>query len=465
MSQKSSRMPRIMIAAPRSGSGKTMLTCGLLMALKCRGLKVQAAKCGPDYIDPMFHKKVLGIPTGNLDTFFTDEETTSRLLAARAKDGDITVIEGVMGYYDGVGGVSETASTYDVARATRTPVILVVDGKGASVTLAAVIKGIINFREDGGIKGILLNRVSDGYYERIREMIERECKIPVLGHIPDLPQLAVPSRHLGLVAPEEIGEFRAWAERMAGHIEKYVQVEEILRIASTAEALEIPDEESKPEVVRIGMAVDEAFSFCYEENKRLLGKLGASLVEFSPIHDATLPGNIDGLILSGGYPENFAGELSKNRSMRDAVFKACREGIPVLAECGGFLYLQKRIQDGEGKWHDMVGVLDGEGFPTQKLCRFGYIEGKIRTRGLLGKEGETIRGHEFHYWDCTECGSGFVAEKPMSGRSYSVMVHTETMAAGFPHFYYYSNPKMLQNFIDACVAHRVKRSGVLNEKD
>lgn len=450
MTQKNNTMPRLLLAAPKSSSGKTLFTCGLLTALKRRGLSVQAAKCGPDYIDPMFHKNVLGVPTGNLDTFFTDEETTRKLLAMRAKDADITVLEGVMGYYDGLGGMSEKASTYDVAKVTQTPVILIVDGKGASVTLAAVIKGIIGFRRESGIKGIILNRVSDGYYGRIREVVERECDVPVLGHIPDVSELVIPSRHLGLVAPEEIKAFQRWSGLAADYIQRYVDVEELLKIAANAEYIETVEQTESEEKVRIGIAKDEAFSFCYEENKMLLKSLGARLVEFSPLHDKELPQNLDGIILSGGYPENFAKELSANISMREMILKKIQAGMPVVAECGGFLYLQKRLKSADGAWHDMVGALSGEGYPTGKLCRFGYLEGKLLKSGLLGEAGDVIRGHEFHYWDCTECGSDFMAEKPLSKRSYPVMVHTKTMAAGFPHFYYYNNPKMVKNFIRAC---------------
>lgn len=458
------KMPRILFAAPKSGSGKTMLACGLIEICKRRGAKVAAFKCGPDYIDAMFHRKVLGVTSGNLDTFFTDRETTRYLLSRKAEKADITVLEGVMGYYDGLGGQSEHASTYEVAKVTDTPVILVVDAKGASVSLAAVIRGIMEYRDDSAIRGIILNRVSAGYYERLKELIERECQTEVLGYLPELSEGTVPSRHLGLFVPEEIKDFEKWVGQIADAMEKTIRIERILAIAKEAK----PCFGKEPEIpalthkVRIAVAEDEAFSFHYAENLQLLEQMGAELVFFSPLHDAALPEEADGLLLPGGYPENYVKDIADAESIRNSVKEACQQGMPCLAECGGFLYLQKELEGEQGERGKMAGVFSGRGFRTEKLCRFGYVTLELVSGGLLGDTGQQLRGHEFHYWDCTENGTDCIAKKPLNGAEYSCMVHTKSMAAGFVHLYYYSNPDMLYQFLLACESFRTARQAKKN---
>ena len=455
------KMPRLVFAAPKSGSGKTMVTCGMRELGRRRQLKTASFKCGPDYIDPMFHRKVLGIPSGNLDTFFTDQETTRYLLAEKAKNADITILEGVMGYYDGLAGKSEAASTYEVARVTETPAILIVDAKGASVSLAAVIRGIIDYRKDSKIAGILLNRISAGYYPRLKNLIEDECCLPVLGYLPDMPDLRVPSRHLGLIAPDELSAFKQWISRIADEMEKTVDMEGLLKIARSAPEIKgkEPFIKKLPHPVKIAVAKDEAFSFYYSENLDLMEKMGAEIIPFSPIHDEKLPEDVDGLLLGGGYPELYGKELEKAVSMRKSVREACRDHMPVLAECGGFMYLQKELWAREGIRYQMAGVLEGKAVPSDKLCRFGYIEASAKRAGVLGQaaEEEKVRGHEFHYFDCTENGNGFRIEKPLSDRTYESMVYTGSMAAGFPHFYYYSNPEMLYQFLVKCLSYRAGR--------
>lgn len=484
------KTPRILFAAPKSGNGKTTITCGTIELLKRRNQKVASFKCGPDYIDPMFHRRVLGISAGNLDTYFTGAALTRKILMKQAQNADITVIEGVMGYYDGLGGQSEAASTYEVAKVTKTPVILIVDAKGASVSLAAVIKGLVEYKVDSGISGIILNRVSAGYYDRIKKVIETACKIPVLGYLPEMKELVVPSRHLGLVAPEEMTAFKEWITVIADALERTVDMETLLEIANSAkdlsemdmagsESMDLSEMMNNGEVdvyrdddlmrneklprltspVRLAVARDEAFSFYYSENMELLQEMGAELVEFSPVRDRALPDNVDGLILGGGYPENFAKELEANSSMRNSVKKACKMNMPCLAECGGFLYLQQELEGSDGQVYHMAGVLPGKGFRTEKLCRFGYMQGKSRYAGVMGKQGTVLKGHEFHYWDCTENGEDFAAEKPVTvKRPYSCMVHTNTMLAGFPHFYYYSNPQAVYQFLLQCQKYQAGRN-------
>lgn len=433
--------PRVMFAATRSGSGKTTVTCGVLAALKKQNIKVQAYKCGPDYIDPMFHRTVLGIDTGNLDTFFADADAIGRILARDTKEADLVVMEGVMGYYDGVGGTTTMASSYELSKVTKTPVILVVDAKGASVTLAAIIRGIMEYKKDSRIAGVILNRVSPMFYSRIKHVIEAECGISVLGYLPGNASFAVPSRHLGLLQPDEMLKQRDWVETVAEAARKTIDIDGILEIAAQAEMLQIQKatgetEKSKfPAGYRIGVARDAAFSFYYRENLRMLEDMGATLVYFSPLTDAHVS-EVDALIFGGGYPELYAKQLYENQSMRASVWQALEAGMPCHAECGGFLYLGKSLADAEGNVYEMVGFLDGAGFRTERLQRFGYVELAPQEADAFAVN-TVLRGHEFHYWDSTDCGDACLAWKPLSKqKTYPCMVKKKGTFAGFPHLYY-----------------------------
>ena len=433
--------PRVMFAATRSGSGKTTVTCGVLAALKKQNIKVQAYKCGPDYIDPMFHRTVLGINTGNLDTFFADADAIGRILARDTKDAELIVMEGVRGYYDGVGGTTTMASSYELSKVTKTPVVLIVDAKGASVTLAAIIRGIMEYKKDSRIVGVILNRVSPMFYSRIKHVIETECGIPVLGYLPEDASFAVPSRHLGLLQPDEMQKQRDWVETVAKAARKTIDIDGILEIAAQAEMLQIQKatgetEKSKfPAGYRIGVARDAAFSFYYRENLRMLEDMGATLVYFSPLTDAHVS-EVDALIFGGGYPELYAKQLYENQSMRASVWQALEAGMPCHAECGGFLYLGKSLADAEGNVYEMVGFLDGAGFRTERLQRFGYVELAPQEADAFAVN-TVLRGHEFHYWDSTDCGDACLAWKPLSKqKTYPCMVKKKGTFAGFPHLYY-----------------------------
>ena len=503
---------KIVIAADRSGAGKTTVSCGLLAVLKKRSVKVQSFKCGPDYIDPMFHRRVLGVPSGNLDSFFTDDVTLRRIFRARVVESgaELALVEGVMGYYDGLGGVSSRASTWEIAHILDAPTILVLDAKGASVSIAALVRGMMQFKEErevqSGIRGLILNRVSPMFYPRLKSVIEAYCPgIEVLGYLPELPELQVPSRHLGLVEPAEIEDFQRWTERVAAQMEESVEVERLLEIAgvdvlnipqtqgnaafvqpvtcramededserSTVEAeisgtdavLAAPDKASSAmnglkcraraleRPVRIAVSEDEAFNFTYEENRALLRQRGAELVPFSPLHDAALPADTDGLLLSGGYPELYKDALHANASMRASVAEAVKQGLPTIAECGGYMYLLDAIEQ-----VPMCGVLTGDAERKPRLVRFGYVEAETRRDSVLGPAGTVLRGHEFHRYDCDFNGADCTLTKPAAGhgraatsaRSYEGIYLTDSLAAGFPHFYYWSNPAALTHFLDAC---------------
>ncbi len=433
--------PRVMFAAMRSGSGKTTVTCGVLAALKKQNIKVQAYKCGPDYIDPMFHRTVLGIDTGNLDTFFAGIDAIGHILVRDLRDAEMCVMEGVMGYYDGVGGTTTMASSYELSKVTETPVVLIVDAKGASVTLAAIIRGIMEYKKDSRIAGVILNRVSPMFYSRLKQVIETECGIPVLGYLPEDASFAVPSRHLGLLQPDEMQKQRDWVETVVEAVTKTIDINGIFEIAAQAETLQIQKpadvrQDCKfPSGYRIGVARDAAFSFYYRENLRMLEDMGAEIVYFSPLADAHVP-KVDALIFGGGYPELYAKQLYENRSMRASVWQALESRMPCHAECGGFLYLGKSLADAEGNVYEMVGFLDGAGFRTERLQRFGYVELAPQDAGVFAVN-TVLRGHEFHYWDSTDCGDACLAWKPLSKqKTYPCMVKKKGTFAGFPHLYY-----------------------------
>lgn len=451
---------RVLLCAPKSGSGKTMITCGIITLLKKKGLNVAAFKCGPDYIDPMFHRQVLGVPSGNLDTYFTEPETLRYLLKQKAEKADITVIEGVMGYYDGLGGIKPEASAYDVSRVTKTPTILVIDGKGSSLSLTAIVKGFKEFKEDSNIQGVILNRTNGMIYERLKEVIEEETGVKALGYVPEIKDLEVPSRHLGLVAPEEIKSFQTWSETLAEAMGDTLDIDGIIALSKEAPivegtAPEIPKlaYSDGQEKLKVGVAFDAAFSFYYTENFELMEQMGAEIVRFSPIEDKAIPEGVSALMFGGGYPEIYAKELSENTSMLESIRSAIKGGMPCIAECGGFMYLNKSLEDADGVKHELVGALEGDAFPVNKLGRFGYIEATAENDGLLAKKGESIRGHEFHYWDCTENGTDFTAAKPVGKRSWQCIFQTDTFEAGFPHFYFYNNPKMLSRYLEAAQAY------------
>ena len=454
-------IPGILFTAPASGSGKTTVVCGILQALINRGYRPVSFKCGPDYIDPMFHSQVLGTPSVNLDSFFAGEDTLKYLYARHAAEGDFAVLEGVMGYYDGLGGTSTRASAYDIARITGLPSVLIVDCRGMSLSIGAVISGYVNFREDSHIRGVILNRLSPMLWGRMKSLLEAETGIPVLGYIPKDEQLTVASRHLGLVLPEEVEDLQAQVNRLALKMEETLDLDRLIEIADEAPPLERTPHPAKDLIerisgensgrcVRIAAAKDEAFCFYYRDNLELLEDMGARIEYFSPLRDRKLP-ECDGLILPGGYPELHAEDLEKNDSMRASVREALKNGLPCMAECGGFMYLQQTIEDMDGHVRRMAGVLEGDCIRTRSLNgRFGYIELETSEDGLAGKDTGLIRGHEFHYYDSSHCGDAFTARKPLAGRSWPCMVMTDTMLAGYPHLYYYSNPKAAARFIGAC---------------
>ena len=444
-------VPRLLLAAPASGSGKTTLTCALLRVLERRGLSPCAFKCGPDYIDPMFHRSVLGLPSRNLDLFFSSPDEVRRNLALGAQGRGAAIIEGVMGYYDGVGG-GERASSWHVAQVTQTPTILVAEPKGSALTLAAVLQGLARFRQPSQVAGVLLNGTTPAMAARLSQDIQRETGLPVLGCLPRLPECSIPSRHLGLYTPGEIQDLGERVEKLADALEQYADVDRLLELTQSAPPLEIPEEQEAPEVPAgiLAVAWDEAFCFYYQENLELLKRCGLAIVKFSPLSDKQLPEGTCGVYLGGGYPELYAQMLSENVSMRKALREAAEADMPILAECGGFLYLQQTLEDSQGKVWPMAGILDGAGYRTGRLQRFGYVTLHSLEDSAYLRSGETVAAHEFHRWDCTQNGQACLAQKPESEKHWNCLSCKGNLLAGFPHLYLPSCPQVARRFSDAC---------------
>lgn len=459
-------IPGILFAAASSGCGKTTITCGALRAWQRKGLKIKAWKCGPDYIDPMFHKQVLGIPGGNLDSFFLSKEALKAQYQQKNVGFDLAVMEGVMGYYDGLGGISTQASTYEVAQAADVPVILILDGKGASLSLAAMLRGFLQYQKDSHIVGVILNRTSPMIGARLKPVLEAEG-VKYLGCVPVSKEIQFDSRHLGLVMPEEVPQIQKQLDEIADLLEESVDLDGILELArSYAEKVENNEDAGLAKCqtsmetpaaglftesrnpLRIAVARDEAFCFYYQENMEILESLGVELIPFSPIHDQELPAKISGVILGGGYPENYAKALSENTSMLASIRQAWENKMPFLAECGGFLYLHRELEGSDGIFYPLAGVIPDKAWKTNRLGRFGYIT-------LTPDHPDTclirkIKGHEFHYWESGDCGTCWTAKKPLSDRSWSCVHSEQGQIAGFPHLYYPSAPEFAEQWLEMC---------------
>lgn len=449
-------MRRLMLAAMHSGAGKTAVTCGLLAALQARGLAVRAFKCGPDYIDPMFHTRVLGVESRNLDLFLQGEAGVRAALggaAAEAPEG-VAVLEGAMGFYDGIAGRSD-ASAWALADATATPVVLVLRPKGASLTLAAQVKGVQGFRPNSRIAGLLLNDCKPMLAAHLKPVLEQETGLPVLGYLPPMPQAELASRHLGLLTAAEVEDFAARFAAIAAQMERTVDLDALLALAGTAPPLCAPSAAGLPAPrCRIAVARDEAFCFYYVGSLDALRVAGAEPVFFSPLRDAALPQGIGGLYLGGGYPELHARALSQNEAMRRAIRAAVASGLPTVAECGGFLYLQAALQDADGQSWPMAGVLPGHGIRTDRLQRFGYTMLTAQGDSLLLRAGERVPAHEFHYWDSTANGDAFAAQKPagpygQTPRRWRCGFAGPSLYAAFPHLHLGGTLPLAERFAGA----------------
>ncbi len=458
-------MIELMVTAMASGSGKTMLSCGLLKVLQNKGYHPCAFKCGPDYIDPMYHRAVEGIQSHNLDLFLMREDEGALTAHYRKylAGHDAAVIEGVMGYYDGLGGVSERASSYAAGKALGIPALLVISPQKNSLSLAAQVRGMLDFRPHSNIRALLFNCCTESTYLMLKGVTERETGLPVLGFIPPMREAALESRHLGLLTAGEIADLAIRLDKVAEQIEKSVDIDKLCKLFTTndlkeapplgkAEAPVLPPGASlspRQAPVRIAVAKDEAFCFLYEESLDLLRDLGAEPVFFSPLHDYALPYGCGGMILPGGYPELFAAELSGNLSMKASVRDALASGMPCVAECGGMMYLQEEMEGAGGQHYPMAAFLPGTAVKKERPVRFGYSYLEADADSLLFRKGESIPVHEFHYYDTDNNGSALRSVKPLTKKSWDCCFADGQLYAGFPHLYLAGSPVLAHRFTEA----------------
>ncbi len=452
-------MKSIVIAAPLSGSGKTTVTIGLMECLRRRGLKVAPFKVGPDFIDPGYHRLVTGRPSLNLDSWICTPDTVQEMFTEFSRGSDIAVIEGVMGLFDGINGRSEEGSTAQIAKLTRSTVFLVVDAKGYARSVAALLAGFMEFDPELRIGGVIFNNVASENHARVlREAVETNLpSLHVLGCIPRDRFLNLPSRHLGLLTAEDADLSEEFLDRLVEVIRKSVDLGFLWASASAGEIVDLPPRApAPPQSVRIAVARDAAFCFLYEYNLRLLTEAGAELVEFSPLADSTLPEGISGIYLPGGYPELHAKTLAANAPMLAAVRDAVEDGMPVYAECGGFIYLTMGVFDDIGDVESLnrfAGIFPVTTCLLEKRKALGYREVSLRGACILGPEGAVARGHEFHYSEMTEMPADF--ERLYQVRKGSSDLGTEgyrykNCLASYIHLHFGSNPGMAAALVASC---------------
>jgi len=438
--------PAVIVAGTHSGCGKTTLTLGIMAALRGRGVEVQPFKCGPDFIDPTLHRQITGRISRNLDVRMCGADFVRRTFAAHAPAAGISVIEGVMGLFDGGHG-----SAAHLAALLGVPVLLVVDVRSAAESVAAVIKGFETLEQGIRVGGVIFNRVgSPRHLQLITEAVRNHCRAEIIGALPRDSGISLPSRHLGLHMGPEMDLDQ---ERLAALIKDHLDLDGLLQLASTVTA-ECKASEPKGAAgksqpapsVRLGLARDEAFCFYYQDNLDMLQQAGAVIVPFSPLHDDNLPENLDGLYLGGGYPELHASLLADNASMREDILHFSRSGRPVYAECGGFMYLSESIVDSHGMEYPMAGVYPVRATMGKGLRRLGYREATMQVSTLLCRKGDICYGHEFHYSEIdpmpAQVERAFVLA---DGRSEGYIINNTL--AGYVHLHWGRTPDAARRFV------------------
>lgn len=392
-------MKKILIAGTNSGVGKTTISLGIMQALTKRNLKVQPYKVGPDYIDPSYHTFITGRDSRNLDSYMLDDEKIKYIFKNASKDADISVIEGVMGLYDGFGIDLNSCTSSYTSKILKSPVILVINGKAMSSSAAAMVLGYKELDKEVNIKGVIVNNVkTKNHYELIKEAVEKYCNVEVLGYFPPNEKFKLDSRHLGLVPSVEIEALTEKFYDLGSEIEKYINIDRLIEISESEEIEtsfelnELPKFKSKS----IAVAYDKAFNFYYKENLELLNQMNIEIKTFSPLYDEIVP-KADCIYIGGGFPEIFAKELGINKKMRESIKKAHEDNIPIYAECGGLMYLGEKLLDLDGNEYEMVGIFEGISNMTKSLKRFGYCDGIAKVDTVLSNKGDIIKGHEFHH--------------------------------------------------------------------
>lgn len=444
-------IPRIVVAGTQSGVGKTTVVSGLLAVLRARGLCAQPYKVGPDYIDPGYHSIAAGRPCHNLDSWLMPEERMISMFARTSADADIAIIEGVMGLFDG--GRGGIASTAEIAKRFDAPVVLVVNARSAGDSVAATVLGFLRYDSDVCIAGVIVNQLgSESHAQIVCEAIER-IGVPVVGKLFRDEGLFVPERHLGLVPVTE-NETGPVMHRILDVISRGLDIGKILTLARQAKPLRLPDlQKHVPDSsVRIGIARDEAFSFYYPESMAVLEELGAELIEFSPLRDTELP-NVDGLILGGGFPEMYLEQLSANKPMLRGIRQAAEAGMPLYAECGGYMVLTSSVTDFAGKAYPMAEIVPGKCRMEHKLQTVGYIEARAKEDNLLCLAGEALRGHEFHFSKMEmnpDFQPAFRLCKNRNGVEYDGGYAKRNVLGSYLHIHFAGNMSAARRFINIC---------------
>lgn len=458
-------MQTFVIAAPASGSGKTTVTLALLAALRRRGLEVAPFKVGPDFIDPGYHALVTGVPSVNLDGWMCPAEFVRKSFARSSADSDVAVIEGVMGLFDGIDGVSDAGSTAQIAKELAAPVLLVVDARSQARSAAALVSGFAGFDPGVRVAAVVFNNVASANHERIlREALEAHLPgVALLGCLPRDKDLGIASRHLGLMTAEENPLSEAFLGHLVEVMERHLDLEALLDLAEVADAagdVAAPAAAvvGRPEPVRLAVARDAAFCFAYADNLRLLEESGAELCFFSPLSDACLPDRIGGIYLPGGYPELFAADLSANGSMRNAIRETVEAGMPVYAECGGFIYLSQGMEAG-GADNAFVGVFPVRTRMLPRRKALGYREIELMADGVIGTKGSVARGHEFHYSEMEEMPAALERLYRVSKRGADLGYEGyryKNCLASYIHLHFGSAPGIARQFVRHCRAYRTR---------
>jgi cobyrinic acid a,c-diamide synthase len=451
-------IPRIIIAGTNSGVGKTTIVTGILSVLKEKGLTVQSYKVGPDYIDPGYHQLASGKVAHNLDTWLIPTDKLVPIFAKTALGNDVVIIEGVMGLYDG--GRTGISSTAAIAKLLKAPVILVIDAKSMGESAAAIALGFKMYDQEVNLAGVIINRLGSRNHQNMICEALKKIKIPVLGCIYRNEALHMPERHLGLTPVTE-HDTHDIISQLQEQLSAQIDINELLKIAyhspEISNMLDIGN--NNPQLlpkVRIGVAQDEAFSFYYPESLDILKNLGAEIVSFSPIKDTELP-QVDGLLFGGGFPEMFVNELSDNHSMRQSIWQACQKGMPVYAECGGFMYLTKQIIDFTGQHYDMVGAIPAVCNMESKLQTVGYVEATALADSILCTAGDILRGHEFHFSQMTNDDSSesfpwaFTFKKTRTGEVYPGGYAQNNIVASYLHIHFAGNEQNAHHFLTKCM--------------
>ncbi|GIO12532.1 cobyrinate a,c-diamide synthase [Cohnella xylanilytica] len=462
---------RWVVAGTGSGVGKTTVAIGLMAALRRRGLAVQGFKCGPDYIDPTYHASVTGRVSRNLDSWMFGEDGVREIFARGGRGADISVIEGVMGLYDGRDSRSDEGSSADIARIVDAPILLVVNCQSMARSAAAVVKGFQCFAEEGRrIAGVVANKVgSEGHYKLVKEAIERECGVPVLGWMARETDVEMPERHLGLVPSIERGELAPMFARLAEKVEANFELGRLLELgerppmAAEPKLFAARPESGSADGSVIAVAKDAAFHFYYPENLELLELYGARCVFFSPLAGETVPPEADGLYIGGGFPEEFAERLAAHAEVAASIRDRVRSGMPTLAECGGYMYLTESLETTDGARYPMVGLVPGCVRMRPKLAALGYREAAGTPGNFLLGPGETARGHEFHY-SVYEAPEGeeppYAYEtKGLRGTKREGFVR-DRLVAGYTHLHFASNPEVAGRFAEACRQYKSRRGRI-----